>query len=161
MAVADLDLPMLEELVRSKLQSPLGATMAAVILLRAGRRDLLHDWLRNLAEWFPDHRMDRCYGPNTFCSRPTGRRLPTEAVDWLLRLRQRGLPQYAGVLGWAVRQNGEVLERARLGKRQREALGELHQQLRQALRFFRSGGLFTVFAGPSGTGPSGRSWCCR
>ena len=81
----------------------------------------------------------------------TGRRLPTEAVDWLLRLRQRGLPHCAEVLGWAVRQTSELLERARLGKRQREALGELQRQLRQARRFFRSGGLFTVFAGPSGT----------
>jgi hypothetical protein len=68
----------------------------------------------------------------------------------LLRLRQRGLPHRAEVLGWAVCQNSELLVRARLGKRRTEALGELQQQLRQASRFFRSGGLFTVFAGPSG-----------
>ena len=60
-------------------------------------------------------------------------------------------PHCAEVLGWAVRQNSELLERARLGKRRREALGELHQQLRLALRFFRSGWLFAVFAGPSRT----------
>jgi hypothetical protein len=48
-AVNAFELSVLERMVYEKLDSPLAATVAALILLRANRLDLLHDWLRNLA----------------------------------------------------------------------------------------------------------------
>lgn len=37
----------------AKRQDPVAATVAAYLLLRLERFDLLHDWARNLANWFP------------------------------------------------------------------------------------------------------------
>jgi hypothetical protein len=42
----------LEQMVRLKLESPLAATVASLILLRTNRLPLLYDWARHLANWF-------------------------------------------------------------------------------------------------------------
>jgi len=52
-AADEMDALFLEEVLRGKRESPLAATIAGLVLLRARRWDKLHDWLRNLANWFP------------------------------------------------------------------------------------------------------------
>jgi hypothetical protein len=41
-----------ETMLREKLDDPISATIAGYFLLRAGELDRLHDWTRNLANWF-------------------------------------------------------------------------------------------------------------
>ncbi|HEY8130078.1 MAG TPA: hypothetical protein VIF39_15430 [Hyphomicrobium sp.] len=42
-----------EEALRLKLRAPLAATVATVLLLKGNQLDRMHDWARNLANWFP------------------------------------------------------------------------------------------------------------
>jgi hypothetical protein len=51
--VFEQDATDLREIVRNKLDDPLAALVAAIVLLRAKRSDLLNEWLLNLATWFP------------------------------------------------------------------------------------------------------------
>jgi hypothetical protein len=44
---------LLENALSDKLQSPLAAAIAATVLIRCGALEQLHDWPRNLADWFP------------------------------------------------------------------------------------------------------------
>jgi hypothetical protein len=54
-AVNAFEISVLERMVCERLDSsPLAATVAALILLRANRLDLLHNWLHNLANWFDE-----------------------------------------------------------------------------------------------------------
>jgi hypothetical protein len=56
-AAAAADMLMLEQILKSKVESPLSAVVAALVLLRARRWERLHNWLRNAANWdpyFPD-----------------------------------------------------------------------------------------------------------
>jgi len=41
-----------KELMRGKIEDPYSATVGAYLLLRLERYDLMHDWARNLADWF-------------------------------------------------------------------------------------------------------------
>jgi hypothetical protein len=42
-----------EELLRQKVQSPMGAAIGGYYLLRAGALDRMHDWPNNFANWLP------------------------------------------------------------------------------------------------------------
>jgi hypothetical protein len=42
-----------EQLLQSKMANPFGAALGGYALLRLGRLERLHDWSRNLANWFP------------------------------------------------------------------------------------------------------------
>jgi len=46
------DLAVLEQALDEKMRSPVAAAIASSILLRSGALDQLHDWPRNLANWF-------------------------------------------------------------------------------------------------------------
>jgi hypothetical protein len=47
------ELEVLERALRDKRRSPVAAAIAATVLLRCGALAELHDWPRNLANWFP------------------------------------------------------------------------------------------------------------
>jgi hypothetical protein len=47
------DRQLLEKALAAKLQSPVAAAVAATVLIRSGALQQLHDWPRNLANWFP------------------------------------------------------------------------------------------------------------
>jgi len=144
-AVSELDVNDLRQTVMNKRDFPLAATVAAVLLLRARRLDLLPaSWLANLSNWFPDN-------PDAPVLRVERERLravdatePAVALEQLGRLFARGLPRLAELLPVAWRQLTE------LGEQQpatpwRPALQE---QLRRAMRYYRPGGLFAVYASP-------------
>jgi hypothetical protein len=42
-----------ERALAGKVESPLGAAVAGLVLLKANRFDLMHDWARNVGNWFP------------------------------------------------------------------------------------------------------------
>jgi hypothetical protein len=151
-AVEALDVRKAEEALFEKLQSPLAATVAGLILVRAHRLDLLHTWLRNLANWFPD----RPDGPVLWVeqllqqSSDSNSAVTADYVDYIWKLCDRGLPQTAEAFGYAVRQVEVVLWLDDLSPTQKRDLELLQQKLHQALPFFRTGGLFSTFAGRKG-----------
>jgi hypothetical protein len=144
-AVSAFEMSALERMVREKLESPLAATVAALVLLRANRLDLLHDWLRNLAHWF-DERPD---GPALWAEqlmRQQAGKAIEEAADYLAELLPRGLPHTSEGLSYAARLSDTL---SRLGNRvpQPPRLAALAEHIRHALPLFRPGGLFTSYAG--------------
>lgn len=142
-AAAVIDLQIARNALQQKVQSPLAATVAALILLRAGRRDMLHDWLRNLAEWFPE----LPDGPVLWVEqllREAPAAPPLDAIQqWLAELAMRGLPYTADALGYAGRQLDDLWNAGL-------PVEGLRRQVATALRFFRTGGLFATFAGMPG-----------
>jgi hypothetical protein len=72
--------------LREKLRSPLAATVAAVLLLKGNQFERMHDWARNLANWFPD--------------------MPDGVVIWTEQCRRmaRGKPLDPQLLTWFVRE---------------------------------------------------------
>lgn len=75
-----------ECVLREKLRSPLAATMAAVLLLKGNQFERMHDWARNLANWFPD--------------------MPDGVVIWTEQCRRmaRGRPLDPQLLAWFTRE---------------------------------------------------------
>lgn len=145
-AARELDVNDLRTIVMGKNDFPLAATIAAVLLLRSRRLDLLPvSWLDNLSEWFPQSpdgpvlrtEWDRL---NTNVSEPVG------AAKRLTELRKRGLPRMAEMLPAAARQVAELMQRPEVLSNPSAALGALHNQLLQAMRHYRPGGLFAVFS---------------
>jgi hypothetical protein len=144
---------LLEHALSEKTESPLAATMAALLLLRSWRPDLLHNWPRNLAKWFPDRPDGLVIWAEQLLRTEQDKKLK-EAIDWLLELDHRGLPHTSEALGHAARQVIEMLEFAfpepkRNDEQQRryEGLKKLQKRLTRALSVFRPGGLCAVFVG--------------
>jgi hypothetical protein len=148
------ELNLLERLLFDKCESPLAATVAALLLLRSRRLDLMHDWLGNLANWFPD--------------RPDGWVIWVEhllrtkrdegldlAIDGFLNLEHLPLPLTAEALGHAARQVEELLAFAfppsdsqTDDQRERhKALKRLQYRLNRALAMLPPGGFCAVFIG--------------
>jgi hypothetical protein len=142
---------LLERALADKLRSPLAATVASLLLLRAWRHDLLHDWARNLATFFPD-RPDGCVVWAEQVLRT--QKSPDNAVKWVLELQTRGLPRTIEGLGHAARQVHELLQfafpRRDLTPEQtasQDALKRLDEKLRLATALCRPGGFALTFLG--------------
>lgn len=159
-AADEADAHFLEDVLRGKRRSPLAASIAGLVLLRAGRWDKLHDWLRNLANWFPQLPDGPVLWIEQLMRQPKGAieevepidlsQPINEAVSYLEMLRTRGLPFTIEAMGYAARQTETFLKFGQLNSQQRANLEELQQRLYTALRYFRSGGMFTVLAGREG-----------
>lgn len=144
----DLDLQELEAALRYKKTSPLAATIAGLVLLRARRLDLLHStWLRNLSDWFPEFPDAPILWAEQMrlASAPPDQSLETRA-EHLQRLTQRGLPRLSQVLPTAWRQLTELPEEG-LDPPWRTPL---LTKVLQAMQYHRPGGLFTVFTARAG-----------
>jgi hypothetical protein len=128
-----------EHLLQSKVRSPLASTIAGLILLRAGALERMHDWPRNLADWFPD----RPDGPVIWAeqlsrSRTAGEEAASETRRYARMAAERGLPATSEAVGYlSTHLRGEGMEA--------EA-----EWLARRLAYFQSGGLFTVLMGPPG-----------
>lgn len=154
-AVSAFELTTLEQMVREKLDSPLAATVAGIILLRANRLDRLYDWLRNLANWFPERPDGSALWSEQLMRRPADRvQALSEAADYLADLNKRGLPHTGEALSYAARL-ADVLVRLEQKVLQREKVEALAQRIQNALPFFRPGGLFTAYGSlPADTNPA-------
>ena len=129
-------------------QSCLSAAIATLLLVRSRHWERLHDWPRNLANWFPDF-SDGCvlWAEQLLLSNGD----PQEALQYLMKLKDRRLPVLSPVLAMAY---------SRLREFQQETsppnpdLDALVNRLRLPVLTLRSGGLFTVFIGePNQIGP--------
>jgi hypothetical protein len=146
-AVTAYELSTLERAIRDKFESPLAATVASLVLLRANRLDLLHDWVRNLAHFFPEVPD----GPALWAEQVLRQQAPgalASAAEFLGLMADRGLPHTGEALGYAA----VLVDRlSRLGDRvpalTRARLQRLAHRFDEALTWFRPAGLFASYVG--------------
>lgn len=83
-------------MLKSKMGDPYSAAVGAYLLLRKHRFDLLHDWPKNLADWF-DYLPDGCviWAWQLIQQEPSRR---DEIAEYLHRAVERGLPVYTSGL---------------------------------------------------------------
>jgi hypothetical protein len=146
----------LEQMVRENLDSPLAVTTSALILLRANRLDLLHYWVRHLANGFEQWPDGSVLWAEQWTRQAADASHVSEAADYLLDLLQRGLPHTSETLGYAARRV-TILNRPRapLSEDMAASLDRLNKHLQEALVYFRPGGLFATYAGfPPDTDPT-------
>jgi hypothetical protein len=157
-AIAALDMNLLEELLRDKLQSPLAASVAGVVLLRTGTLWRMHDWARNLSNFFPEwpegpvlwakqlseqHGEVRRYAGSRREFAVESREDP---LVWLMQVEDRGLPALSELMGAAAEIVDQHSERALgLTSAERDRFERVRSHLGLASRHFRPGGLFTGF----------------
>ncbi len=147
-AVDDIDLGLMTDVLEGKMSSPLAATVAAHLLLKARRPDLFPEaWLRNLSDWFPlqpDGPVLWAEALNRSARGADEAAASVERIENLGRLAQRGLPHLSEVLSLAVGQLDDLAATGPLPG----VLPQVAERIAQAMRYFRPGGLFAVFAGP-------------
>ena len=91
-AVDEFETGQLRQTVREKIDSPLAATVAALVLLRADRIDLLQNWLENLSNWFPEMSDPPVLRAWQLAHTESQRLLTLQNVtNWLAQLEPRGL----------------------------------------------------------------------
>ncbi|WP_242187221.1 caspase family protein [Sphingomonas sp. CARO-RG-8B-R24-01] len=106
----EADFERLQEILSAKRQSPLAATFATILLLRAGALDHLLDWPRNLANWFEwladgpvlwaETLLRRSVADAVDLAQPDMR----EALGYFSMLADRGVPMLSHSLTLAIRQ---------------------------------------------------------
>jgi Caspase domain len=141
------DMKHLQELLRLKKRAPLAATIAGTILLRAGRLDLLHDWLENLASWFPSLPDGRVLRFEQRLRESGGKGASPKDVRALLEVRGRGLPFTTEAFGYFARQVEDLQDSEGVPMPMRADLYVVRQWTRTIERYVQSGSLFTVLAG--------------
>jgi hypothetical protein len=146
-AVQEVDLSLMGEVLYGKHRSPLSATVAGTILLRARRFDLLHDWLANLSEWFNLPDAPVLWSEQVRLAKGWSEEAVGERLQALERLASRGLPQLSEVFTMASEALEDLENRGLLTP----ATGKVLERFRSLRPSFRPGGLFTVFAGPPGS----------
>ena len=157
-AASALDMDLLEELLQEKMKSPLGASVAGMVLLRTGTLWRMHTWARNLSNFFPTwpegpvlwaHQLVQQQGE---VRRYRGRRGDYEVdghedpLGWLLELEQRGLPALSELVSVAAEvAYGQQGRLDSLASDTHRRLLTLRERLGLALRYFRPSGLFAAF----------------
>ena len=148
-AIGALDLDALRDAVLGKARSPLAAAVAALVLMRADRLDLIHDWLQNLADWFPLLPDGAVLWAEQLMRRQTDRaEAVAESAESLCRLDERGLPFTSEGLSWAA-SLAERLGRAGdlVPSQLHDRLGRVRAHIDDAMVYLRPGGLFAAYAG--------------
>lgn len=115
-----------ERLLLQKMQDPYAAAVGAYLLLRLENFDLMHDWPRNLADWF-DFLPDGCV-IRAWQLMATDSSREAEIRDYLLAAATRGIPVFTE--GLRLLQDGLKL----LGEEGREALSTLRAQVGTVVR---------------------------
>lgn len=144
------DMHELEELVRYKLQSPLAATIAALTLLRANRLDLLHTWLRNLANWCEERTDGPALWAEQLMRQSTDRiQFAQDAASYLIKLNERGLPHTNEGLSYAATMTERLLQAGKLDipAPVKQDLIVLQEKINNIMPYFMPGGLFATYTG--------------
>jgi Caspase domain len=131
-----LDASDLRELVRGKVDNPLAALTAAIVLMRGKRSDLLKEWLQNLAHLFPN----LPDGAVLWAEHLAREGKTGEALDALAPLAGSPLPFTSEAFSYAAR-----LTRVLMRGKAPVQLPRYDERLDQALPYLRPGGLFTVY----------------
>jgi hypothetical protein len=148
-ALNSTHLSALEQHLREKLDSPLAAVVAGIVLLRVRQYKRLHDWLEHLTEYFPTIPDGPVlYAEQLLQTRPDAAD-SREFLELILQLEKRGLPYTGEALGYADRHVESLLRTTAPTPAERARLEILQKRLDKALQYFRSGGLFAVFVGDS------------
>lgn len=151
------DMHELEELVRHKLQSPLAATIAALTLLRANRLDLLHTWLRNLANWCEERTDGPALWAEQLIRQATDRKQSAkDAAYYLIKLNERGLPHTNEGFSYAAAMTERLLQASKLdiSDSVKQELIVLQEKINNVMPYFMPGGLYASFTGfETGTNP--------
>jgi hypothetical protein len=137
-----------EEALKLKLRAPLAAAVATVILLKGNQFDRMHDWARNLANWFPTI-PDGVVLWTEQCRRmAAGTPLDPELIPWFVRgLSRRSLPFTADGFGLAADLVSDVVRgRLKTDDATRTVARALANRLDAAAPYFRDTGLFCTFA---------------
>jgi hypothetical protein len=144
-AVDEFEASQLQQIVREKIDSPLAATVATLVLLRADRTDLLRDWLENLSNWFPemtDPPVLRAWQ----LARTESHQAPMlhNVTNWLAQLEPRGLCCTAEGISYAA----SLADRLLTLEDQIDVhdIQRVKARLDTALTYFRPGGLFVAFS---------------
>jgi hypothetical protein len=142
-AVQKLDVGNLLTTVMEKEEAPLSATVAATLLLRARRLDMLPpQWLDNLSDWFPMNSDANVLRGERERLKPAMEVQTSVIVSHLAQLYPRGIPRIADLLPLAWRQLGEL----EAGPPVPPGRVDLAERLHRAMSFHRPGGLFAVYA---------------
>jgi hypothetical protein len=147
-ATSDQDMHTLEAALQGKMQSALGAVIAGIMLLRAQRYEMLHDWLANLARFFPDIPDGATLWAEHMMRTDIETAVKGDVFATATQLLERGLPYTAEAFGYALRQVHELLEFENPRAAMKERLERLRTRLADAARVFRNTGLCSVFVGP-------------
>jgi hypothetical protein len=137
-----------EFVLSKKSLSPVGAAVASVLLLKGNQLGMMHDWTRNVANWFqwiPDgvvlwteqcRRMAR------------GKSLAPDLIPWFVHeLSQRSLPFTADAMGFAADIIEDVRqERISTDGETRQAAARLGERIDAAMPYFRDDGMFCAYA---------------
>jgi hypothetical protein len=138
-----------EKALAEKLGAPLAAAVAGVLLLKGNRFDLMHDWARNVGNWFPTI-PDGVVVWTEQCRRiAAGQPLPPDLLPWFVHeLSHRSLPFTADGFGLAADLVTDIVRgRLRTDAATRDAARALGARIDAALPYFRDTGLFCTFAG--------------
>jgi hypothetical protein len=92
------------DLLFGKMLHPLGAAAGGYVLLSAGDRDddSWHDWIDNLANWFPDIPDGAILKASLRLRFPKSRSSAEEARSSLLEAFERGIPYYSAGVSWLL-----------------------------------------------------------
>ncbi|QFP75038.1 caspase family protein [Deinococcus sp. AJ005] len=131
----------MERALREKMASPISATLATIVLLRANHLERLHDWVENLARLFPSISDGQVLLAEQRLRQ--GGRLQAIQQE-MTALQSRPLPAFADAFSYLVN-HARDLEEAGAAK------SEVPKRVNRALKAFRSGGMFCTFVAPSGT----------
>jgi hypothetical protein len=145
-AVKKLPLRELENLLRDKREEPLAATLAGLMLLRTGQLELMHDWPRNLADFFPERPDGAVIRAGQLLQSRRTRENVAEATEMLIGLERTGmLPHTAEAFGRLDAQLQTLTALQRDDQEVSGSLQRLHERVRVLEPAFRSGGLFVTF----------------
>jgi hypothetical protein len=146
-----------ERTLSDKVESPLAAAVAGLILLKANRFDLMHDWTRNVGNWFP-WLPDGIVLWTEQCRRTArGRPLDQKLISWFVdNLSSRGLPFTSDCLGLAADILRDVLrDRKNDDGRSEPTIKDeailsgalvLNSRIGDAMESFRDDALFCTYA---------------
>jgi len=138
-----------EDVLANKVRAPLAAAVATVLLLKGNRFDLMHDWARNVGNWFP-WIPDGVVLWTEQCRRmAAGEPLDTDLLPWFAReLSRRSLPFTADAFGLAADIVTDIGRgRLKTDDATRQAAKALGERIGEALPYFLDTGLFCTFVG--------------
>ncbi|MGO8503796.1 caspase family protein [Rhizobium leguminosarum] len=137
-----------ERMLEYKMDSPLAATVGAMILLKANRLDLMHDWTRNLANWFPTLSDGVVLWVEQCRRTAMNGKLDERLLEWFVEeMSTRSLPSTADCFGIAADLLLDIQRgRLRVEKKTSRKAAAIAERFDAVMPYFRETGLFCSYA---------------
>jgi hypothetical protein len=138
-----------KEALRLKVRAPLAAAVASVLLLKGNQFHLMHDWARNVGNWFPSIPDGVVVWTEQRRRMAGGEPLPPRLIQWFVRqLSRRSLPFTADSFGIAADLLTDITRgRLQASELVRDAAHVLLARFDAAAPYFRDAGMFSSFVG--------------